>query len=337
MVGKPATIPELLVNFLLGFLFGYKIIGLFVSNSDSLTPQEFIFSSKGNMAIGLILGFVFAGLKYYEKNKQKLAHPEERKIRIWPHDRVGDITIFAAIFGFLGAKIFDILESPSDFMESIRELRNGRQDVGKLIFSGLTWYGGLICAAIAIWVYARKHRIGFWHLNDAAAPALMFSYGLGRIGCQVAGDGDWGINNTAPKPISWMPDWIWSYTYPHNVIDKGEHMIGCAGQYCSELAIPVFPTPFYETVTCLLLFALLWSVRKRFTIPGTLFSFYLILNGVERFFIEKIRVNATYTIFGFHPTQAELISSGLIITGAISWYLLTKNAKKQQKPSSSVS
>ena len=57
----------------------------------------------------------------------------------------------------------------------------------------------LICAALAIWVYAKKHKIGFWHLNDAAAPALMLSYAVGRIGCQVSGDGDWGIANTKSK------------------------------------------------------------------------------------------------------------------------------------------
>ena len=170
-VGKPASITELIVNFILGFLLGYKIIGLFLSDSLSTSsPQEFIFSSQGNLLVGLLLGFLFAGLKWYEKNKQKLPQPEERKIRIWPHDRVGDLTIYAAVFGFLGAKIFDILESPSDFFQSIKDLQAGRQDAASLIFSGLTFYGGLICAALAIWVYAKKNNIGFWYLNDATAP-----------------------------------------------------------------------------------------------------------------------------------------------------------------------
>ena len=331
MVGKPASVAELVVNFILGFLLGYKIIGLFLSDSlSNQSPQEFIFSSQGNLLVGLLLGFLFAGLKWYEKNKQKLPQPEERKIRIWPHDRVGDLTIYAAVFGFLGAKIFDILESPSDFFQSIKDLQAGRQDAASLIFSGLTFYGGLICAAIAIWVYAKKNNIGFWYLNDATAPGLMLAYALGRIGCQVAGDGDWGIPNPKPNPFSWLPNWMWSYNYPHNVINKGVNIPDCAGQYCSQLQEAVFPTPFYETVVCLILFFIIWSFRKKFKVPGTLFAFYLILNGVERFFIEKIRVNVTYDIFGFHPTQAEIISSLLIIIGFFMYFFLKKKDKKSK-------
>jgi prolipoprotein diacylglyceryltransferase len=100
-----------------------------------------------------------------------------------------------------------------------------------------------------------------------------------------------------------------------NVIKEGELIPGCTEEHCYQLPIPVFPTPFYETVICLLLFFLLWFVRKRFSVPGQLFGFYLVLNGLERFFIEKIRVNTQYNIFGFHPTQAELISALLIISG----------------------
>ena len=328
LVGKPASVQELLINFLLGFLLGYKILGLFLTDSSSASsPQEFIFSTQGSLPAGLLLGFLFAGLKWWEKNKQKLAKPEERKIRIWPHDRVGDLTIYAAIFGFLGAKLFDILESPRDFVQSIRDLQAGRMDAASLIFSGLTFYGGLICAALAIWIYAKRNKIGFWYLNDATAPGLMLAYGLGRIGCQVAGDGDWGIVNLRPKPFSWIPNWAWAYNYPHNVINKGINIPGCVGQFCSQLPEPVYPTPLYETIVCLILFFILWSVRKKMKTPGTLFALYLILNGVERFFIEKIRVNLTYNIFGFHPTQAEIISALLIIVGFFLYFYLKKKAE----------
>jgi len=74
------------------------------------------------------------------------------------------------------------------------------------------------------------------------------------------------------------------------------------------------------------LFFLLWSLRKKFKIPGTLFAFYLFINGIERFFIEKIRVNTRYTIFGFHPTQAEIISTLLILGGAGLYFYLWKKA-----------
>ena len=282
------------------------------------------------MIAGLAGALFFAGLKWWEKNKNKLPQPEERTIRIWPHDRVGDLTIFAAIFGFLGAKIFDILESPSEFIQSLKDLHNGSQDFASLIFSGLTFYGGLICAALAIWYYAKKHHIGFWQLNDAAAPALMLAYAIGRIGCQVSGDGDWGIENIHAKPFSWLPNWMWSYQYPHNVISKGINIPGCLDpQYCNQLPVGVFPTPFYETVVCLILFFIIWSFRKKFTVPGTLFAFYLIVNGVERFFIEKIRVNVKYDIF-LHPTQAEIISFLLVVVGIVLWIVLKKKKKSER-------
>lgn len=319
-VGKPASAGELLLNFLLGFLLGYKIVALFImDNAATENPQAFIFSDRGSWPAGIILGFLFAGLKWWDKRKQQLEKPETRTVRIWPHDRVGEITIIALVFGLVGAKLFDIFENWSDFVK--------RPSDYILSPSGLTFYGGLICAALGIWWYARKHKIGFWHLNDAAAPALMLAYGIGRIGCQVAGDGDWGIENSNPKPFSWLPDWMWSYTFPHNVNEVGVPIEGCIGKYCHELPAGVYPTSFYETVICLGLFLVLWSVRKKLKVPGTLFALYLILNGMERFFIEKIRVNTRINLFGFQPTQAEVISTLLVLSGIALWIFLKKRAR----------
>lgn len=325
-VGQPATIGELVLNFLLGFLLGYKILALFLLDSSATEdPQAFIFSGIGSWPAGILLGLLFAGLKWYEKNKQKLPKPEKRMVRIWPQDRVGEITILALVFGLAGAKLFDIFENWGDFLKH----------PSSYIFSpsGLTFYGGLICAALAIWWYARKHHIGFWHLNDAAAPTLMLAYGLGRIGCQVAGDGDWGIENPRPNPFGWLPDWMWSYTYPHNVNESGHPIPGCIGKYCNELSVPVYPTPFYEIIMALLLFGLIWSVRKKLKIPGTLFALYLMLNGVERFLIEKIRVNTRLNIFGFQPTQAEVISTLLFVTGLALWIILHRRARQVKSTS----
>ena len=316
MVGRPATIGEIILNFLLGFVLGYKILALFIMDgSVTEDPQAFIFSGIGSWPAGILLGLVFAGLKWYEKNKQKLPKPEKRNVRIWPQDRVGEITIIALVFGLVGAKVFDAFENWNDFIKNPASI---------LSATGLTFYGGLICAAIAIWVYAKKHKIGFWHLNDAAAPALMLSYATGRVGCQVAGDGDWGIENFHPKPFNWLPDWMWAYNYPHNVNEAGVKMAGCEGKYCNQLEHAVFPTPFYETIVCLILFLVLWSLRKKLKVPGTLFALYLMVNGLERFFIEKIRVNTRLNIFGFQPTQAEVISTLLFLTGLILWILLKR-------------
>ena len=320
MVGKPAKFTDLFLNFLLGFFLGYKILALFIMDkSVTDDPQAFIFSERGSWPLGILLALLFTGLKWWEKKKQQLEKPELRKLRIWPEDRVGEITILALVFGLLGAKLFDTFENWDDFIADPASMFSAR---------GLTWYGGLICASLAIWWFAKKHKIGFWHLNDAAAPALMMGYAFGRIGCQVSGDGDWGIENFSPKPFSWMPDWIWSYTYPNNVNEAGVKIEGCLDtRYCYQLEYAVYPTPFYETVICLILFMIIWSLRKKFKVPGTLFAFYLVLNGLERFFIEKIRVNIQMNIFGIEMTQAELISGLLIITGLGLWYYLYKRNK----------
>jgi prolipoprotein diacylglyceryl transferase len=308
-IGAPASFSELLINFVVGFIFGYKIIGAFTIADALNDPQSFILSAQGNLPVGFLVGIAFAVLKWWEKNKQKLAKPETRVIRIWPQDRVGDIVIYAAGFGFLGAKIFHNLENWHDFV---------KDPIGSLIsFSGLTFYGGLICAGIAIILYARKRKISVVHLCDAMAPTMMLAYSLGRIGCQVSGDGDWGIVNLHPKPFSWLPDWMWAYTYPHNVVGEGVPIPGCVGQYCNQLPAPVYPTALYEIIACFSLFLVLWILRKRIKVPGRIFGLYLVLNGIERFFIEQIRVNTKYEALPFQPTQAELIALLLVLSGTV--------------------
>jgi len=118
----------------------------------------------------------------------------------------------------------------------------------------------------------------------------------------------------APAP-SWLPQWLLANNFKHNVIDEGLTLSGCAGTHCNVLPVAVFPTSFYEAITCILLFLLIWSVRKHFKYPLHLFGFYLILNGIERFFIEKIRVNYKYDWCFIHPTQAEIISAILVLAG----------------------
>jgi len=103
------------------------------------------------------------------------------------------------------------------------------------------------------------------------------------------------------------------------------------GKYCNELNTGVFPTPFYEIVGCFILFLLILSLRNKFKVPGTLFGFYLMLNGLERFFIEKIRVNIRLNIFGLHPTQAEVISSLLFLSGLAIWIVLKRKAAPSGK------
>lgn len=180
---------------------------------------------------------------------------------------------------------------------------------------------------LAEW-YGKKNNIPIVHLADSIVPGLMLAYGTGRIGCHISGDGDWGIVNLNPKPdwLSFLPDWAWAYNYPNNVLSEGIPIPGCDGRHCNMLPDAVYPTPLYEAVACILLFCFLWSIRKHITIPGLITAIYLLLNGTERFLIEKIRVNNKYHIDGFAITQAEIISFVMIITGSAAIiYLLTKN------------
>lgn len=363
-IGKPASFSELLSNFVIGFLLGYKLLGLlFIKNSMSLNPQEYIFSSQGSWLAGILLGGLFAGLKWREKNKQKLSKPETRTIRVWPHDRVGEITMIALVFGLVGAKIFDTFENWDSFIKNPASIFSP---------SGLTFYGGLICAGVALWWYTKKHKINFLHFTDVMGPVMMLAYALGRIGCQVSGDGDWGIYNAAfkttaeggifpatpeefqaavsanaayftnheahsafvPKPgfLSFLPNWFFAYDFPHNVNEAGVALANCKQEmYCNHLPIPVFPTSLYEIIMCLVLFGFLWMIRKRISIPGMLLGIYLILNGLERFLIERIRVNVKMHLMGIEMTQAQLISFALILAGIII-VIFSKSKYKNAKP-----
>ena len=303
-----------------GFLIGFKLIEAILNYEDLVAdPQSFILSIRGNLFGGILFAILSLYNKQKENKKQELEKPKEVDQEIHPYELVGNITIIAAVSGIIGAKIFHNLENIQDFLAD---------PIGQIMaFSGLTFYGGLICGAISVVMYCRKYKLNVLHLIDSAAPALMLAYGVGRIGCQMSGDGDWGIVNLTPKPewLNSFPDWIWSYDFPNNVINAGIYIDGCTGRFCSVLPQPVWPTALYEVIMCIILFSILWLIRKRITIPGLLFCIYLIMNGIERFFIEKIRVNTEYDILG-GITQAEIISFCLIITGLLfSLFLLRKN------------
>jgi prolipoprotein diacylglyceryltransferase len=319
-IGKPASSLELASNAFFGFLIGYKL-GYAVFNYAAFTanPQEAILSTQGSWLGGIVLAALLSYWTYKEKNDQLLPKPKEVIETIHPYQQMSTILVWAAVTGFLGAKIFHNLEYLDDFVKDPID--------ALLSFSGLTFYGGLICGGAGVLYITNKNGIKPLHMLDVGGPGLMLAYSIGRMGCHLSGDGDWGIPNLSPKP-SWLPDWLWSSTYPHNVINEGVPIKDCVGRFCSELPLPVYPTALYESIICLGLFAFLWSIRKRIHVPGLLFSIYLILNGLERFTIELIRVNSKYHVAGISFTQAELISSLLVLLGVSGAIWSLKNAKK---------
>jgi len=321
VIGEPASIPSLITNAFFGFLVGYKLIyallnyKLFVNDS-----QTVLLSGKGNLLGGLALAALFAYWEYKEKEKGKLPKPKTVEVTVHPHELMSTLIVWAAVWGFLGAKIFDNLEHWDTFIQD---------PIGGLLsFSGLTFYGGLICGGAAVLYIARKNGIKPLHMLDIGGPGMMLAYSVGRIGCHLSGDGDWGIVNLNPKPVSWLPDWLWAYTYPNNVANEGVRMANCVGKFCSELPQPVYPTPIYEVIAAFLIFLVLWKIRHRIKLPGMMFGIYLMFNGLERFLVELIRVNSKYTVAGIPFTQAELISTLLFICGLLLIIFSIKNKEK---------
>ena len=352
-VGKPATTNELFWSAIVGYLLGHKLGGFFGHwETISPNPMGYLFSLEGNFLVGLAFAGIMAYVKYSDKKKEELPEPKTIAVATYPHHRISEFVVMAMIGGIGGAKLFNAFETWDDFIKN---------PIANLVSSsGLTFYGGLITAGIIILIYARKYKISIQHLLDSFGPAMMIAYGIGRIGCQLAGDGDWGIFNSAyvtqtnghlaaAKPSEfisalhnspdymsmtaqqfggvdkiphvyqlapkWLQDWLFAMNYPNNVNNEGMLLTGSIGNYNAVLPVGVFPTPLYEAIACILLFFVLWAMRKRMKYAYHLFGWYLIFNGLERFFVEKIRVNYQYDWGFVHPTQAEIISVGLASLG----------------------
>jgi len=311
-VGFPATWQEIAQNALFGFIIGFKLPYIAQHFQEfKPDPASIILSGKGTWLWGIVAAAIFGFLRYRESKKHQLAKPYIKEEQVLPHQRIGDITILAAISGIVGARLFSIVESEENIKAFIKD------PLDQLLSgSGLAIYGGLILAFILVYWFVKSKGMKPIHVMDAVAPALIMGYAVGRLGCQFSGDGDWGIVNAAATPGWWfLPDWAWAYTYPHNVLNEGVQIEGCLWQYCRQLGEPVYPTPLYETFFSLIIFGILWIMRKRFKISGMLFFLYVLLNGIERFFIEKIRTNPDISLMGMEATQAEYVAGLLIIIG----------------------
>ncbi|MCL5029786.1 MAG: prolipoprotein diacylglyceryl transferase [Bacteroidetes bacterium] len=253
-----------------------------------------------------------------------------------------EITLLAIIFGIIGSKALDLIENWDSFIAN-----------PLIAFSpgGLTFYGGLILAIIAIAIYIRKKKIPFLVVADATSPSLILAYGIGRIGCQLAGDGDYGI----PTSLPWGTNFANGTVKPHYALSQfyADHpalalrdnyyqlkdQIVRTDNYGSvtkfDEVIRLHPAPIYEFILCGIIFLILWSLRKKYPADrssgwadGQLFMAYLIFAGVERLSIEFIRLNPLL-LFGL--SEAQLISIVLIIVGVIGFVYLAVNKDKLPK------
>lgn len=335
ITGKGPDWTDTILPFLLGLFIGLKLPG-FISNDPEMLadPQGFLISLKGNWILGLVFGGAWAVYEYWSLKKRAEKEPkQESLVPYYPSQQVGNMLIIAVIAGVLGAKLFYYLESPAAFVEF---LHHPNFD----IFSGLTIYGGLICASLSLLVFARIKNISVPHLFDSLAPAFFFGYAIGRIGCQVAGDGDWGIVNNLPNP-GWIPQFLWSDVYANNILQTCDPYggmssltIACNWNDTPYLVQGVFPTPIYETLMVSMLASIMWVLRKRLQyMPGMLVGLFFVFDGIERYLIEKIRVNPREFIGG-RFTQAELIATIFIIIGVLMLILLPLYYKRKNQKTS---
>ncbi len=323
IIGKPAGKKELLQYFLVGFLVGFKVVEVFFNKHYLQEPIQYVISFNGNLTGGLVAGCLSMFFIYWVRRIQKLPEPKTKVIQIWPSDRMGDVMLLAAVFGLIGGKFFHCLEHWDEFVQQPYEMLTS--------LAGITFYGSLILSSIVIWFYFQYHKIKPLYVADSFGPALMLAYAIGRLGCHLSGDGDWGKVNNTINPFNFLPSWMWAYDYPHNVIMEGIAMPNCDwGEYCYRLALPVFPTPFYEAVICFILFLILWFVRKRITTPVLMASLYLIFNGLERFTIETLRDNPRLHMVGLHCTQAQFIAVLCILLGVVLFFYKLITSKRMK-------
>ena len=183
---------------------------------------------------------------------------------------------------------------------------------------GLTFHGGLLLVIIAVWIYSKRKKMPFLTLADLAAPSLALAYGIGRIGCHLAGDGDYGI----PTNLPWGTNYE-NGTVPPSLMFRGSEI--------AQWLIPVALFPI--TLLCIRLRFMNFSLwlsyssffgnsEKKNGSDGKLFTVYLMLAGLERLMVEFIRLNPRI-LFGL--SEAQLISVILIIAGLIGYYYFTMN------------
>ena len=322
--GEKASVLDIAGNALFGFVLGFKVLAIVLNYNEVIKDLPgFIMSGQGNILGGIVGASILGFLRYRDAEKQRLPEPKEVEEVMHPYQYIGTMTFIAAIGGIFGAKIFDAIENMERLLaDPITVIFSG---------SGLSIYGGLIIGGGSVLYYAHKKGLSMVHVFDACAPGLMLAYGIGRIGCQLSGDGDWGMpnNNEIPAIISFLPDWMWSFDYFGNINGVD---LGAPGRPVMSDGLMyegnAWPTPFYETVMAFIIAGILWVSRKKIKVPGVILSMYLAFNGVERFFIEKIRINNNYNVFGLEATQAQIIAVAMVVFGLLGIWYFIKKAKK---------
>jgi phosphatidylglycerol:prolipoprotein diacylglycerol transferase len=220
-------------------------------------------------------------------------------------DYASSLIVWAAIVGIACSRLLDIFNNFSSYIA----------DPKSMIFSGsgFVWYGGMIGGIVAVYLVSRRYGIPFLQTADMAAPALAIGQAIGRIGCLLSGDGDWGLPSTLP----------WAMAFPKAIVGWNSETVLKLGPNDTLVSgyfpgVRVHPTPIYEAILYTGVFLLLWQLRKKGLADGRLLYLYLILAGASRFMVEFLRVNPR-VFEGL--SEAQLIAVAMMLVGAVAWWL----------------
>src|SRR6267378_416522 len=213
------------------------------------------------------------------------------------HDEGFLIIGIAGLAGLAGARLYHVLESPRELMA----------DPSVLISRfGFAWFGGFLGGFLALLFLARHYKIPTLEFMDLCSPAAAVGYAIGRIGCLLSGDGDYG------RPTSWP--WPWGMAFPHGVVPTTETCV----QWGWPADCRVYPTPIYEFLGGVIIAVYLWRMATKAASGGgshgEIISSYLIWTGIARFLVEFIRINPR-SFYGL--TNAQVVSLLSIVAGAI--------------------
>jgi len=213
------------------------------------------------------------------------------------------LVVWVAIASFGGARLNDVIDN----------WRIYSTDPKSIIFSstGFVFYGGFIGGSLASIVFAHRFRIRWLTLADMCAPALALAHAIGRQGCQLSGDGDWGTPSKLP----------WAMAYPRAIVGWNAQTVMAVDRHCNLISgfypgVRVHPTPIYESALYIPVFLVLRPMQKRTQVEGRVFYIFLMLYGASRFLVEFLRINPR-VLLGL--SEAQLISSVMTIAGGAAY------------------
>jgi phosphatidylglycerol:prolipoprotein diacylglycerol transferase len=238
-----------------------------------MKPEVIVFGiSIKTFGVTFALGFLACGF-VIARRLRELEKPVD-----WAYE----IVFAALVGGLVGARGYFVIQNYNEVKHDL---------IGHIFSgSGLVWYGGAIGGAIGVILWMRWRDMLNLVTFDMCVTVLALGYGIGRIGCQVSGDGDYGIASKLP----------WAMAYPHGTVP-------------TPPGVTVQPTPIYETVAMCLLAYFLWQLRDRVR-PGVVLGFYLVFSGLERLLVEFVRRNKEI-LWGLTAPQLESVV--LMVIGVV--------------------